>query len=141
MSGMDHDGEPGGDPAPPGSGVEELATRLFGMARSGEADTLGAYVDAGVPVNLANDSGDTLLMLSAYHGHASTVAALLARGADPDRLNDRGQAPIAGAVFKGEPEVVRLLLDGGADPNLGQPTAVEAARMFGKDEMLAWFAA
>src|SRR5699024_9900387 len=45
------------------------------------------------PQNLTNDSGDTLLMLAAYHGHADTVRALLTRGADPNRLNDRGQSP------------------------------------------------
>ena len=43
----------------------ELATRLFGMARDGETEQLAAYLDAGVPVNLANDNGDTLVMLAA----------------------------------------------------------------------------
>ncbi|GAA1245182.1 ankyrin repeat domain-containing protein [Prauserella halophila] len=114
----------------------ELATRVFDFARHGDTDTLAAYVDAGVPVNLSNDSGDTLVMLAAYHGHAGTVTALLRRGADPDRLNDRGQSPLAGAVFKGEADVVRALLDGGADPEAGQPTAVETARTFGAEELL-----
>ncbi|WP_179798095.1 ankyrin repeat domain-containing protein [Actinomycetospora corticicola] len=107
------------------------------MARGGDADTLAAYVDAGVPVNLTNDSGDTLLMLAAYHGHPGTVRALVARGADVDRVNDRGQAPLAGAVFKGEDDVVRALVDAGADPLGGHPTAVDTARMFGRDDLLA----
>ena len=115
----------------------ELATKLFNLARAGETETLSAYVDAGVPVNLTNDSGDTLVMLAAYHGHAGAVTALLDRGADPNRLNDRGQAPLAGAVFKSESEVVRALVQGGADPAYGQPSAVDTARMFGNDEMLA----
>lgn len=96
--------------------VSQLATRVFDMARHGDVATLAAYVDAGVPVNLTNDSGDTLVMLAAYHGHAGAVAALVARGADVNRLNDRGQSPLAGAVFKGEDDVVRALLAGGADP-------------------------
>jgi hypothetical protein len=121
--------------------LSELAGRLFTMAREGETETLAAYVDAGVPVNLANDHGDTLLMLAAYHGHAATVSALIERGADPNRLNDRGQAPVAGAVFKGEDAVVRALAAGGADPHAGHPTAVDTARMFGQEEMLGWFAA
>jgi ankyrin repeat protein len=119
--------------------VVELATRLFGLARSGDTAALIEYVKAGVPPNLANDSGDTLLMLAAYHGHADTVRALLTAGADPDRANDRGQTPLAGAVFKAEPDVVRALLDGGADPTVGQPSAVETARMFGQTEILALF--
>jgi ankyrin repeat protein len=115
----------------------ELWTRVFGFARTGQTETLTAYVDAGIQVNLTNDKGDTLLMLAAYHGHASTVSALLERGADPNRLNDRGQSPLAGAVFKNEPEVVEALLAGGADPTSGQPSALDTARMFGNSELLA----
>ncbi|HEX9335032.1 MAG TPA: ankyrin repeat domain-containing protein [Pseudonocardiaceae bacterium] len=119
--------------------VVELATKLFGLARSGETATLIAYLDAGIPPNLTNDSGDTLVMLAAYHGHAETVRTLLAAGADPNRANDRGQTPIAGAVFKGETEVVQALLVGGADPTAGQPSAIATAEMFGQTELLALF--
>ena len=119
--------------------VVELATKLFGLARSGDTATLIAYLDAGIPPNLTNDSGDTLVMLAAYHGHAETVRTLLAAGADPNRANDRGQTPIAGAVFKGETEVVQALLVGGADPTAGQPSAIATAEMFGQTELLALF--
>jgi uncharacterized protein len=116
--------------------VAELAGRVFDLARDGDAATLAAYVDAGVPVNLTNDSGDTLVMLAAYHGHADAVRELVARGADVNRCNDRGQAPVAGAVFKGEDDVVRALVDAGADPLAGHPTAVDTARMFGREDLL-----
>ncbi|MBB2913321.1 hypothetical protein FHS43_004619 [Streptosporangium becharense] len=119
--------------------LEEFATRLFDLARSGETARLRAYVEAGVPADLSNDKGDTLLMLAAYHGHAETVRVLAALGADPGRANDRGQTPLAGAVFKKEPEVIRALLDAGADPDLGSPSATETARMFGQEEYLRWF--
>ncbi|MGW2305910.1 ankyrin repeat domain-containing protein [Streptomyces sp. NPDC001809] len=119
--------------------VIELASKVFDLARTGDADGLAAYVDAGVPANLTNDKGDTLVMLAAYHGHAPAVAALLARGADADRANDRGQTPLAGAVFKGEDAVVRALLEGGANPEAGTPSAADTARMFGKAELLELF--
>ncbi|WP_455355030.1 ankyrin repeat domain-containing protein [Streptomyces sp. SYSU K217416] len=119
--------------------VVELATRIFDLARQGDAEALSAYVDAGIPVNLTNDRGDSLVMLAAYHGHAPAVTALLARGADADRANDRGQTPLAGAVFKGEEEVVRALLAGGADPQAGTPSAVDTARMFAKTDLLELF--
>jgi ankyrin repeat protein len=121
--------------------VVELAGRLFDHARGGDAATLAAYADAGVPVDLANDKGDTLLMLAAYHGHAAAVKALLERGADPDRANDRGQTPLAGAVFKGEDEVIRALLAGGADPRAGIPSAVDTARLFDRSALLELFGA
>ncbi|MBW1603369.1 ankyrin repeat domain-containing protein [Streptomyces sp. JJ66] len=126
--------EPAHDPE-----VLQLAAKVFDLARAGETDTLAAYVDAGVPPNLTNDKGDTLVMLAAYHGHADAVRALLERGAEADRVNDRGQTPLAGAVFKGELEVVRALVAGGADPSAGTPNAIDTARMFARDDMLTLF--
>lgn len=116
--------------------IQEIAERVFDAARAGDADTLAVYIDAGVPANLTNGTGDTLLMLAAYHGHVAAVNVLVERGADVDRLNDRGQSPLAGAVFKGEEAVVRALTDAGADPRHGHPTAEDSARMFGRDDYL-----
>ncbi|MFC9176652.1 MULTISPECIES: ankyrin repeat domain-containing protein [Streptomyces] len=121
--------------------VVELATKVFGLARTGETEALAAYVDAGVPADLTNDRGDSLVMLAAYHGHAGAVAALVARGADPDRANDRGQTPLAGAVFKGEDAVIDALLAAGADPAAGTPSARDTAQMFGKADLLERFGA
>lgn len=120
----------------PSDEVVELATKLFDLARAGDADALAAYIDAGVSPNLSNHKGDSLVMLAAYHGHAETVRALVARGADPNRPNDRGQTPLAGAVFKGETDVVRALVDGGADPAAGAPSALDTARLFERQDLL-----
>ncbi|MFH8661697.1 ankyrin repeat domain-containing protein [Streptomyces afghaniensis] len=119
--------------------VVELATKIFDLARRGQTEALVAYVDAGVPADLTNDRGDSLVMLAAYHGHSEAVRALLARGAEADRVNDRGQTPLAGAVFKGEADVIKALLEGGADPSAGTPSAVDTARMFGRTELLELF--
>ena len=116
----------------PDERLVELAHRMLDLAREGDAATLLAYVDGGVPADLTDAQGNTLLMLGAYHGHASVVAGLAERGADVDRLNDRGQSPLAGAVFKGEDAVVAALLDLGADPDAGTPSARATAEMFGR---------
>jgi ankyrin repeat protein len=108
---------------------------MFDLARAGDTDRLEAYVEAGVPVDLTDAAGNTLVMLAAYHGHAGTTAMLAGLGADVGRVNDRGQSPLAGAVFKGEDEVVAALLDAGADPDAGTPTAREAAVLFGRPEI------
>lgn len=94
---------------------------------------------SGIPPNLTNHKGDTLLMLAAYHGHAETTKMLLDKGADPNVLNDRGQSPIAGAVFKGSDDVVRLLFERKADVYVGQPNAVDSAHMFRKEDYLTLF--
>lgn len=119
--------------------VTELANRAFAAARAGDAAALESLVGAGVPVNLCNEAGDTLIMLAAYHGHTEAVSTLVKLGADANQPNDRGQTPIAGAVFKGADEVVRALLDGDADPFAGTPSAVDTARMFGRTGLLALF--
>ena len=117
----------------------DLAARLFDLARSGDTSTLSQYISAGVPKNLTNASGDTLLMLTSYHGHAETVKMLLDNGADANVLNGRGQSPMAGAVFKGYDDVVRALYEGGADVEKGQPNAVDCARMFKRASCLKLF--
>ena len=103
---------------------------VFDLARNGETQQLEDYLEAGLPVNLTNHTGATLLMLAAYHGHAATVSALVKRGADVNALNDKGQSPLAGAVFKGEEEVVKILVEARADPNAGQPSAMQAGLCF-----------
>jgi ankyrin repeat protein len=117
-----------GEPIDPG--VVELAGRVFDLARGGHTEELTAYVDAGVPVNLTNDKGDTLLILAAYHGHPVTVGALLERGVDHSRVNDRGQTALAAAVFKQSAETVTRLIEAGADPDAGSPSARATATFF-----------
>ncbi|MGI9158008.1 MAG: ankyrin repeat domain-containing protein [Marmoricola sp.] len=114
----------------------EIAHQVFDFARHGDAVRLAAYVDNGVPVELTDAAGNTLLMLAAYHGQAAGVRVLVERGADVDALNDRGQSPLAGAVFKGEDDVVAVLLEAGADPDAGRPTARATAGMFGRTDLI-----
>jgi len=111
------------------------AGHLFDLARQGQTEVLAAYVDAGVPVDLTNSAGDTLLVLAAYYGHGDTVAALLERGADHTRINDKGQTALAAAVFKQATDAVRHLLTAGADPDRGEMTARMTADFFGLTAM------
>jgi ankyrin repeat protein len=113
-----------------------IAHACFDYARAGDTTRLRAYVEQGVPANLTDATGNTLLMLSAYPGHAETVSALLTLGADPDRTNDRGQSPLRAAIVKGEDEVVLVLLAAGADPDVGTPTARASAEMFDRADLI-----
>lgn len=115
--------------------VQEFATRLFNMAREGDT-TLLDYVDQGVAVDMANQDGNTFLMLAAYSGHVELAQGLIARGADVNKLNDRGQSPLAGVVFKKEDELIDVLLTAGADPTAGTPDAISTAKMFERDDLV-----
>jgi len=114
----------------------ELAGRVFDLARVGATEELAAHVAAGVPVNLTNGSGDTLLVLAAYHDHPATVVRLLQLGADHARVNDRGQTALAAAAFRRSVPSVTALLDAGADPDHGSPSARETAAFFGLTGMV-----
>lgn len=108
----------------------ELALELFDACRAGQADRVLAYVDAGVPVDLTDHQGNTLLMLAAYHGHADLVTGLAERGANVDTANDKDQVAIAGVLFRGYDEIVAILLRHGANLDIGTPTGRDAAKIF-----------
>lgn len=115
----------------------EFLRATLDLAREGSTEALRARMEAGVPVNLTGGSGDSLLILAAYHDHPDTVRMLVEHGADPDRVNDRGQTALGAAVFRRSAESVQLLLDGGADPMAGGRSAVSIADFFELDDMAA----
>ncbi|MEW2294788.1 ankyrin repeat domain-containing protein [Streptomyces sp. NPDC006743] len=106
------------------------------LAREGHTAPLAEFVQHGLPVDVADQAGNTLLMLAAYHGHAETVRTLIGLGADPDLRNARDQTPLAGALFKGADDVVAVLRQAGADLDSGTPTARSAAALFGRTHLL-----
>lgn len=115
----------------------ELLAGVFEMARQGDAVQIEQLLSAGLPVNLTNGAGDTLLLLAAYHAHPDLVGVLLAHGADTSRVNDRSQTALGAAVFRRCEPVVRSLLAAGADPELGYQSARAVATFFELPDMLA----
>ncbi|KAK2593744.1 hypothetical protein QQS21_008562 [Conoideocrella luteorostrata] len=111
-----------------------FAGRMYDAARAGDLAIFQQALPAGLPANMTNEKGDTLLMLAAYYGHAELVKLLIQHGADPNRLNDKGQSPLAGAVFKQEDAVIEVLLEGGADPEYGSPNALQCVSMFKQED-------
>ena len=117
----------------------ELQQLALGFARRGETDSLAQMLRHGLPVNLADTKGNSLLMLASYAGDAETTQMLLAYGAEVDRRNDRGQTPLGGVAFKGYTEIVALLLAHGADidaDNGGGMTPIMFAAMFGRTQVV-----
>ncbi|WP_321798706.1 ankyrin repeat domain-containing protein [Caballeronia sp. J97] len=116
-----------------------FASEVFDVARRGDASMLDALLNKGLPPNLRNDKGDSLVMLASYHGHADAVRVLLEHGADANLRNDNGQTPIAGAAFKGFRDVIETLLAHGADVEGASPdgrTALMIAAMFNRVEIV-----
>lgn len=121
-----------------------FAEQVFERARQGDADMLGRLLASGLPANLRNHKGDTLLMLASYHGHHEAVRVLLAQGADPLIANDNGQLPIAGAAFKGDLAMIRLLVEHGVPVDAAAQdgrTALMLTAMFNRSEILDYLLA
>lgn len=117
----------------------DFAHEVFECARRGDAVMLGRLIDKGLPPNLRNDKGDSLVMLASYHGHAEAVRVLLSKQADPNLANDNGQLPIAGAAFKGYRDVIETLLAHGAKVDGASAdgrTALIMAAMFNRTEIV-----
>lgn len=117
----------------------ELQLLALDAARQGDGDTLAPMVRAGLPLNLADHKGNTLVMLASYHGHEEMTQALLDCGADPDRRNERGQTPLGGVAFKGYVTIAKMLLDAGAQLDADQGkgmTPLMLASLFGRTEMV-----
>lgn len=119
----------------------ELQAMALDCARSGDSRLLAAMIDAGMPVNLSDAKGNSLLMLAAYHGHEETVRMLISHSAELDRRNDHGQTPLGGVAFKGNQKLTKLLVESGADmngDNGGGRTPLMFSAMFGHKEIVAY---
>lgn len=117
----------------------EFAQKIFHYARLGDTGLLGPLLEQGLPANLCNHKGDSLLMLASYHGHYAAARLLLEHGADPEIRNDHGQTPLAGAAYKGDLEMARLLIQHGANVNGASAdgrTALMLAAMFDRTEIV-----
>ncbi len=137
---QDHDGTgPDG-----GAGLDDetlaFAARVFQLARDGDTETMRGLLDQGLPPNLRNDKGDSLLMLAAYSENEPVARLLLERGADPDLANDKGQTPLAGVIFKGNLAIMTMLVEHGAaleGPSDGARSPLTVAAMFDRIDMMA----
>ncbi|MFC5930458.1 ankyrin repeat domain-containing protein [Cryobacterium melibiosiphilum] len=108
---------------------------VFELAREGHTGQLGEMLDAGVPLNMLNGRGDSLLIVASYAQHADTVRDLLRRGAATSVVNAMGQTAVACAVFRNNEAILRLLLEADADPALGAHPAAQIADQFGLPRM------
>jgi len=122
----------------------DFAEQVFDRARQGDAAMLQRLLESGLPANLRNHKGDTLLMLACYHGHLDAARVLLEHGADPLIANDKGQLPIAGAAFKGDLAMVQLLVEQGVAVDAAAAdgrTALMLAAMFNRTAMVDYLLA
>ncbi len=133
-----------GDPKSPEDQKDEdaiaFAQGLFELARNGGAGPLSVMLNAGVPVDIRTNTGDSLLMLACSNGHADTARLLLENGADPNLRNDQLLTPLMVAARSNDVEIIANLLEAGADTSLtdanGQ-SALDLAKSVGAEDAIS----
>lgn len=94
--------------------AEELGVALRSTSNVSEA-TVDEAVGLGVPVNLKDTNGRSLLTTASFTGNTDAVRALLRHGADPNAAMHTGMVPLIYAAGEGHTRIVQLLLEAGAD--------------------------
>ena len=82
---------------------------VFDAARCGDTDTVKAYLDLGIPVNLTDEDGRTILHCAAGEGQIKVVELLIERGCCIDPVDTNGWTPSISATACGHIETVQLL--------------------------------
>lgn len=103
------------EPLPPPT-AEEI-TAAVDAAFDGNLARVKAALEKGVPVDQADESGNSLLMLAAFNGHDALAKALLAAGADIALRNTEGRTALMFASTGPFPTTVRLLIETDAEVN------------------------
>ncbi len=117
----------------------ELQQMALDFAREGDSDTLQSMIKSGLPIELKDSRGNTLLMLSAYNGNYETAKMLVEMGADVNSVNDHGHSIIAGVAFKGYLDICKLLVENGAIiDNRFSKSPVVFASMFGRVDIVEY---
>ncbi|MBZ5609972.1 MAG: ankyrin repeat domain-containing protein [Acidobacteriia bacterium] len=103
--------------------------------------TFKALLDAGLPVDLADGSGVTLLDLAVINGRPVLARLLLSRGANVNAVDKLGMTPLlyAASIDFGDSEMVNLLIKSGANTKARSKerlTAQDLARKYGQASLL-----
>ena len=98
------------------AGREVSEAGLFAAVRQRDMSLCTLYLDAGVPIDCVDRTGQTPLHISCYNdGHLEIATLLLDRGSTAmDRKNNLGQTPLFTSCCHGNLEIARLLLDRGS---------------------------
>ncbi|CAM9637954.1 unnamed protein product [Ascophyllum nodosum] len=90
---------------------------IFSYARHNRIEDLERMLNQGVPVDVRDGHGNTVLIISCQNGHKRALKAALRRGADPNARNERGNTGLHYCHAFGYGKTLGLyLMDKGADP-------------------------
>jgi hypothetical protein len=95
---------------------------LWYAARSGWTEWVRAAARRGVPLDCADELGETALMQAAANGHTEVVKVLLLHGVDVGAVSSLGQTALEIAYARGHHDIVALLQKQPRQPRPPGPT-------------------
>ena len=105
----------------PAAAAQRLAFNkraLFLAVKTGDTETVADLLDGGVPIDVRNDVGMSLLHGAAQGGHVTTMRLLIRRGCDVNSTDGRGLTPLHLAAAMGQTKAVRELIRKGASKSV-----------------------
>lgn len=116
-----HRGAPGEVPVAPEAAAGALSSDavkdVFSLARHNRVADLTALLDRGVPVDIADAHGNTILIVACQNGLKRVAKLALRRGCDIDARNSRGNTALHFCYAYGYGEGLgAYLVSKGADP-------------------------
>ena len=98
---------------------EEDIQAVISAARHGRVDEVSAYLDHGIPVNIRDKFGNTILAIACQNGLKKMAKLALRRGADINARNYKGNTPLHFCFTYGYGDSLgEYLISKGADPTI-----------------------
>jgi ankyrin repeat protein len=91
---------------------------LMQASKVGSVEIARLLLAAGANPNLANDEGQTALIIAATHGHCDVAELLLEKGANPDMQNNDRWTALMAAVYSNHNNIALKLIEAGATPHI-----------------------
>ena len=97
--------------------VHETGGDILDAVQSGDVATVKKYLDEGVPVDLTDEDGWSLLHHAAAFGQVEVVTLLSEKGCLVDPVDNEGRTPLHYAATNGDIDTIRLLAAMGSNVN------------------------
>lgn len=112
-------------------------TALHMVTEAREPAWINLLQQNGADVNVADEEGETPLIIAAGNRFIDGARLLIHYGADVNRANRRGETPLIRAVQRRDYDMVELLLAQGADPDHRDSFAGYSAREYAERDRRA----
>jgi hypothetical protein len=96
--------------------TEEDVDDIFSFARHGRVDEIDRLLDKGIPVDVRDSYGNTLLTIACQNGNKRVAKCVLRRAANINSRNNKGNTPLHYCYSYGYGDTLgQYLIDKGAD--------------------------